>query len=212
MVDELVDDDPTMIDEDSNMGNVSGEDKARSPTTSKHEITINEFYNTKIDSLLDVIKNKRKANKSNRRDEINFAKVLKQTSRHDSIDYGSILKFNVIYPSLIRANYKSVPVEYKSDSLYKIMKKILLPKSSLRKEKSHQSIENRQPTENAQPIENPRPTENRQSPENPLLISEFWVLKDGCIPKSSFTACPEGALDGQLLMENLAALKNELCK
>ena len=206
MVDELVDDDSTMIDGDSNMGNVSGEDKARSPTTAANEITINEYYNTKMDSLLDVIKNKRKANKNNRRDEINFAKVLKQTSRHDSIDHGSILKFNVIYPSLIRANYKSVPVNYKSDSLYKIMKKILLPKSSLQKEKSHQPVEYPQPTENRQPVPNP------QSIENPLLISEFWVLKDGCIPKSSCTACPEGALDGQLLMENLTALKHELCK
>ena len=54
----------------------------------------------------------------------------------------------------------------------------------------------------------------KSSPEQKkvLLISDFWILEDECIPKSSCSKCPEGALDGQLVMDNLAELKNEICQ
>jgi len=213
--------------------------------TVKRMIEINEFYDKEYESILDVIKRKKKENKRSNREKSSLAEILDNISRQQSLDQVSVFKFMAIYPTMIRANQENVPLKYKNDSLYKIMRRHLQSKNSLRAEQSVQSPNNQQQSTE----ENPLPTlKNKNSnrfassalplSKNPnselplnkitakdilktttsleqqkaVLISDFWVLEDGCILKSSCSECPEGALDGQLFMDNLAELKKQLCK
>ena len=207
--------------------------------------SINEFYGDQYESILDVIKRKKKDNTSSDRDKRGLVEILEHTNRHQSLDQASVLKFMAIYPTLIRANQENVVPKYKNDSLYKLMRRHLQSKTSLQTEESVQSPNNQHPSSE----ENPLPTlkdknsdrlassglppsknpnsevpSNNKTPENiskstsspeqkkVMLISDFWILEDECIPKSSNSKCPEGALDGQLVMDNLTELKNEICK
>ena len=207
--------------------------------------SINEFYGDQYESILDVIKRKKKDNTSSDRDKRGLVEILEHTNRHQSLDQASVLKFMAIYPTLIRANQENVVPKYKNDSLYKLMRRHLQSKTSLQTEESVQSPNNQHPSSE----ENPLPTLkdknsdrlassglppsknpnseiplNNKTPENiskstsspeqkkVMLISDFWILEDECIPKSSSSKCPEGALDGQLVMDNLTELKNEICK
>ena len=199
--------------------------------------SINEFYGQQYVSVLDVIKRNKKEIKKSDREKRSLAEIIEHTHRHQQLDQASVIKFMAIYPTLIRANQENVPPNYKNDSLYKLMRRHLQSKTSLQTEQpvqlpnnQHQSSEeNLLPNlnyKNSDPplSKNPNselPSNNivtgnisKSSPEQQKvpLISDFWVLEDGTIPKSSCSKCPEGALDGQLFMDNLTELKKQLCK
>ena len=224
------------------IGSIPNCDNVQSKTSKR---SINEFYGNQYESILDVIKRKKKENTSIDHDKRSLVEILEHTNRHQSLDQASVLKFMAIYPTLIRANQENVAPKYKNDSLYKLMRRHLQSKTSLQTEESVQSPNNQHQSSE----ENPLPTlkdknsdrftssgllpskhpnseipSNNKTPENisklksspeqkkVLLISDFWILEDECIPKSSCSKCPEGALDGQLVMDNLAELKNEICQ
>ena len=212
------------------IGSIPNCDNVQSKTAKR---SINEFYGNQYESILDVIKRKKKENTSSDRDKRSLVEILEHTNRHQSLDQASVLKFMAIYPTLIRANQENVSPKYKNDSLYKLMRRHLQSKTSLQTEQSVQSPNNQhQPSEenilpnlnktNSErfssstlpPSENPNNSKSTSCPEQQkaLLISDFWLLEDGCIPKSACSKCPEGALDGQLVMDNLADLKKEFCK
>ena len=190
--------------------------------------SIKEFYGKQYDSMLNIIKRMKKE-KSYRRDSRSLSEFLENTSRRESIDQGSILKLTAIYPTFLRADQEKIPLKHKSDSLYKLMESHLKSKTSLQTK----SKNNPQPTTEQNPlptnenvnqvvspslpvpvIPNAEMPESKKDEKNQqvVLISDFWVLEDGCIPKSSCPDRPEGALDGKLLMDNLVELKNEICK
>ena len=88
----------------SEIGSIPSCDNVQNRTP-KRNIEINEFYGELFESILDVIKRKKK--RGSDQEKRSLAEILEHTNRHEPLDQASVLKFMAIYPTLIRANQEN---------------------------------------------------------------------------------------------------------